>query len=394
MQFLQHILALIFIVLLYFSISKALECQLNNANKFKVAHTIRVDQSGKGDFKTIQNAIDSIPSNNDKWIRILISPGHFREKVTIPANKPCIFLEGAGSKLTSIEWGDHMDTCDSATFTSSPDNIVAKGISFKNIYNIPSGPDAKKKVEPALAVRIYGDKSAFYNCAFFGLQDTLWDVQGRHYFYNCYIEGAVDFIFGSGQSIYEKCEINLTAGKYAPEYPNGYITAQGRNSSDDPSGFVFKYCVFTGYGKTYLGRAYGAYSRVIIYKSVLSDAILASGWDAWRYVHHEGNLIYVEADCKGPGANTSKRVPWLKKLGASQLKIFLNLSYIDKEGWIAKLPKDETKKIPGESLFSFYTFITKKMQTWEFVLASLGVDLQTFKGPYCVDSFFWLSQLT
>lgn len=78
MQFLQHILALIFIVLLYFSISKALECQLNNANKFKVAHTIRVDQSGKGDFKTIQNAIDSIPSNNDKWIRILISPGHFR----------------------------------------------------------------------------------------------------------------------------------------------------------------------------------------------------------------------------------------------------------------------------------------------------------------------------
>lgn len=54
-----------------------------------------------------------------------------REKVTIPANKPCIFLEGAGSKLTSIEWGDHMDTCDSATFTSSPDNIVAKGISFK-----------------------------------------------------------------------------------------------------------------------------------------------------------------------------------------------------------------------------------------------------------------------
>ncbi|XWS76673.1 hypothetical protein CRYUN_Cryun01aG0197700 [Craigia yunnanensis] len=317
------------------NISEALDCELDNG---EVAETITVDQSGKGDFKSVQNAIDSIPSNNNKWIHILISPGNFREKVTIPADKSCIFLEGAGSNLTSIEWGDHMDTCDSATFTSSPDNIVAKGITFKNVYNIPSGPDVKNKIMPALAARIYGDKSAFYSCAFFGLQDTLWDVQGRHYFYNCYIEGGFDFIFGRGQSIYEGCEINLTAGKYAPGYPNGYVTAQARNSSDDPSGFVFKSCMFTGTGKTYLGRAYGAYSRVIIYKSALSDSIIPSGWDAWTYVNHEGNLMYAEADCSGPGANTSKRVPWLKKLSAAQLNQFLNISYIDKEGWIAKQP--------------------------------------------------------
>ena len=86
------------------------------------------------------------------------------------------------------------------------------------------------------------------------------------------------------------CEINLTAGKYAPEYPNGYITAQGRNSSDDPSGFVFKSCVFMGTGKTYLGRAYGAYSRVIIYNSELSDSIIPYGWDAWTYVSHEYDI--------------------------------------------------------------------------------------------------------
>ncbi|XP_022759667.1 probable pectinesterase 66 [Durio zibethinus] len=340
MQRLHNILAFVLIeLLLYFGISETLECEMVSDSKFKVADTITVDQSGKGDFKTVQNAIDSILFNNNKWIRTLISPGIFREKVSIPANKSCIFLRGAGSKLTSIEWGDHMDTCDSATFTSSPDNIVAKRITFKNIYDILSGPDTKKNVIPALAARIYGDKSAFYNCAFLGLQDTLWDVQGRHYFYNCYVEGAIDFIFGRGQSIYQRCEINPTAGKYAPEYPYGYITAQGRNSSDDPSGFVFKSCVFTGTGKTYLGRAYGAYSRVIIYNSQLSDSIIPSGWDAWSFVHHEGNLMYAEADCRGPGANTSKRVPWLKKLSASQLNQFLNISYIDKEGWIAKLPK-------------------------------------------------------
>ncbi|XVE73465.1 hypothetical protein DITRI_Ditri11bG0119700 [Diplodiscus trichospermus] len=335
MKCLYHIFTFMFaVLLLYFSISEALECELNN-----VAYTIKVDLSGKGDFKSVQKAIDSVPSNNNKWIRILIYPGNFMEKVTIPPNKPCIFLQGAGSKLTRIEWGDHKNTSDSATFTSFPDNVVARGITFKNIYNIPPEPNVESKIVPALAARIYGDKSAFYECGFYGFQDTLWDVQGRHYFYNCYIEGAIDFIFGGGQSIYERCEINLNVGKYAPEYPNGYITAQGRSSSDDPSGFVFKSCLFTGTGKTYLGRAYGPYSRVIIYNSVLPDSILPSGWDAWSYVHHEENLVYVEADCKGPGADTSKRVPWLKKLSAAQLTQFLNISYIDKEGWIRKQPK-------------------------------------------------------
>ena len=54
----------------------------------------------------------------------------------------------------------------------------------------------------AVAARIYGDKSAFFECGFVGFQDTLWDVQGRHFFKNTYIEGGVDFIWGSGQSIY------------------------------------------------------------------------------------------------------------------------------------------------------------------------------------------------
>ncbi|KAK6138515.1 hypothetical protein DH2020_027735 [Rehmannia glutinosa] len=59
------------------------------------------------------------------------------------------------------------------------------------------------KVYTAVAALIQSDKSAFYRCGFFGLQDTLWDVQGRHYFRLCTIQGAVDFIFGSGQSLYE-----------------------------------------------------------------------------------------------------------------------------------------------------------------------------------------------
>ncbi|XVF72765.1 hypothetical protein PTKIN_Ptkin12aG0146700 [Pterospermum kingtungense] len=317
------------------SISEAFDCRIDN-----VIDSITVDLYGKGSFKSVQSAIDWIPPDNNEWRHILISPGNFREKVTIPTNKPCIVLEGAGIKLTSIQWGDHKDTAESATFTSSPDNIVVKGITFINDYNIPLGGvlKAKKKVMPALAAKIYGDKSAFYNCGFIGLQDTLWDVEGRHYFKDCYIEGAIDFIFGRGQSIYETCQISLNVGNYAPEYPWGYITAQARNSSDDPSAFVFKSCVFKGTGKTYLGRAYGPYSSVIIHNSVLSVSVTPDGWDAWNYVKHEENLMYSESNCMGPGADTSKRVPWMKILSAAQLNHYLDISYIDKEGWIAKQP--------------------------------------------------------
>lgn len=60
-----------------------------------------------------------------------------------------------------------------------------------------------KNVTWAPAVTIYGDKVSFYNCGFISLQDTLSDIHGRHYFENCYIEGAIDFIWGNGQSLYK-----------------------------------------------------------------------------------------------------------------------------------------------------------------------------------------------
>lgn len=63
--------------------------------------------------------------------------------------------------------------------------------------------DDQKPILWAPAATIYGDKASFYNCSFFGVQDTLTDAQGRHYYKSCYIEGAIDFIWGRGQSVYE-----------------------------------------------------------------------------------------------------------------------------------------------------------------------------------------------
>lgn len=51
-------------------------------------------------------------------------------------------------------------------------------------------------------MRISGDKAAFYNTRLHGFQDTICDDKGRHFFKDCYVEGTIDFIFGSGKSLY------------------------------------------------------------------------------------------------------------------------------------------------------------------------------------------------
>ncbi|KAG6432088.1 hypothetical protein SASPL_103661 [Salvia splendens] len=213
---------------------------------------------------------------------------------------------------TRVVWNGHGSILTSATFTSLADNILVSGITFMNAYNYPPSKNVNP-VMPAVAARISGDQSAFHECGFLGYQDTLLDDKGKHYFSLCTVEGAVDFIFGNGQSIYE-----------------------ARHTPDETSGFVFKHCSVRGKGHALLGRAWKAYSRVIYYASSLSNLVVPRGWDAWNFVGHE--ITFVEEECEGAGSNKSKRVAWEKTLTRQELKSFTSISYIDSGGWIRRLP--------------------------------------------------------
>ncbi|OVA13603.1 Pectinesterase [Macleaya cordata] len=314
----------------------------SNSNPALVFKTITVDQLGHGNFSTIQSAIDSIPSNNNQWIRIHIGRGIYREKVVIPKDKPFILLEGEGRSRTMIQWGDHGQLNESPTFRSFADNFVARRVGFKNTYNHVITPGGDNPRIPAVAAMVSGNKSTFYDCGFFGLQDTLWDDQGHHYFYNCYIEGGVDFIFGMGQSLYEKCAISVIAEDLLYQQNSGtqggFITAQARDSSEATNGFVFKYCNVFGSGKAYLGRAWRSHSRVLFYKSTLSDVVFPLGWNAWNFTGNEDPISYAEHQCTGPGSDTSQRVRWEKVLSPQMLTMLSRRTFIDNEGWIDQQP--------------------------------------------------------
>ncbi|KAK7269435.1 hypothetical protein RIF29_22161 [Crotalaria pallida] len=276
----------------------------------KIAHTIIVDQSGQGDFTAIQTAIDSIEQNNNRWVKIHIKAGTYIEKVLIPYDKPCIYLEGEGRQETIITYNDHQQTDVSATFSSRPNNVVAESITFMNSYNVANLlnlqqrkiGDLTQAVVPALAARIYGNKCAFYDCSFIGCQDTLWD----------------------------SCILNATS--------SGFVTAQGRKSSNSKSGFVFKGGSVVGNGETFLGRPYRPFSRVVFYGTYFSSVVAPQGWDAWQNSKQQASPTYIEADCTGEGADTSKRVLWAQKLDGFQMDHYSRSSFIDYDDFLAYLP--------------------------------------------------------
>jgi PelA/Pel-15E family pectate lyase len=131
----------------------------------------------------------------------------------------------------------------------------------------------------------------------------------RHYFKDCYIEGHVDFIFGTAAAVFEDCTIHSKG--------QGYVTAHYRTSNEEDTGFVFLRCRLTGDNTgngVYLGRPWRPYARVVFIDCWLGSHIRAEGWDNWRDPAREKTASFAEYKSKGPGANPSARVGWSKQL--------------------------------------------------------------------------------
>ncbi|KVH93217.1 Pectinesterase, catalytic [Cynara cardunculus var. scolymus] len=277
---------------------------------------IVVDQSGQGDYKTIQDAINAVASNNSELIYIWIKPGTYREKIVVPADKPFITLSGTEASNTIITWNDGGDIFNSPTLSVMASDFVARYLTIQNTFGM-SGK--------AIALRVAGDRAALYGCRILSYQDTLLDDSGRHYYYNCYIEGATDFICGNAASLFESCHLHSLATTF------GTITAQHRNSPFENTGFIFVGCKITGMGDgTVLGRPWGSCSRVIFAHTFMSNVISPEGWRGWD----------------DPSKERSKRVGWSRELSHDESAPFLNKSMIGGRSWLRPTPTHFKKHLP------------------------------------------------
>ncbi|GJN33028.1 hypothetical protein PR202_gb21585 [Eleusine coracana subsp. coracana] len=257
-----------------------------------------------------------------------------REKVRVPITKPFVSLIGMGTGRTVITWnsrasdldasGHQVGTLNSASVAIEADYFCASHITFEN--SAPPAPPGAVG-QQAVALRLAGDKTMLYRCRVLGTQDTLFDNMGRHYFYNCDIQGSIDFIFGNARSLFQGCTLHAVATTY------GAIAASQRSSAADDSGFSFVGCKLTGSGMLYLGRAWGRYARVVYSYCDLSGIVVPQGWSDWGDQSRTKTVLFGEYSCKGPGASTRQRVPWSRTL-TYEAQPFLGKSFINGEEWL------------------------------------------------------------
>ncbi|PIN15237.1 Pectinesterase [Handroanthus impetiginosus] len=92
---------------------------------------IEVDQTGHGDYRTIQDAIDAVPSNNSDHIFILVKPGVYKEKIVVYEDKPFITLSGVKGSKTVITWGESGEIFESPTFSVLASDFTARFITIQ-----------------------------------------------------------------------------------------------------------------------------------------------------------------------------------------------------------------------------------------------------------------------
>ncbi|KAL9324974.1 hypothetical protein ACSQ67_005619 [Phaseolus vulgaris] len=238
------------------------------------AKVVKVMQDGSGEYKTISDALRSIPSGNTMRVILYIGPGNYHEKITVEKTKPFVTFYGKPGNMPNLTYDGtarQYGTVDSATLIVLSDYFVAANII---ISNSAPRPDENSVGGQAVALRISGDKATFYNCELYGYQDTLLDDANRHFFKDCLIQGYVDYIFGSGKSLYVNCEIRTLGDEGFT-----FITAQARKNKQEDNGFSFVHCELTGTGSdTYLGRAWFGYSTVIFAYCNMANIFNKQAW--------------------------------------------------------------------------------------------------------------------
>lgn len=306
---------------------------------------IHIAADGTGDFPSVTQALASLPADSGGEITLYIHRGIYREQITLLRPRTTLLGESPEDTVLAFDLYARMPMEDGSrrgTFRTYSCLVDTHDVTFKNL-TLANTAGPGPKVGQALALYADGDRLMFDNCRFLGNQDTLFTgplppkelepggfvgpkefsprINGRHYYRNCYIEGDIDFIFGSATAFFQSCEF---FSKDIGLPVNGYVTAAS-TPSGQPYGYVMKDCRFTGCcppRTVYLGRPWRDYARTVLIDCFLDSHIHPEGWHDWNKPSARENCFFAEYNSSGPGAHMASRPDWIHRLSPRDLPLY------------------------------------------------------------------------
>ncbi len=262
---------------------------------------------------------------------IRLSAGVYRQKLVI--RTPGLTLEGCGADQTVLIFDDYArkrgaDGWEYLTFRSYTAAVCADDVTMRrlSIVNDAGQPETKGQ---QIALSVLADGFEMEDCRLTSTQDTLFagplpddlieryrglfpqelrrNGTFRQRFTRCLIEGNVDFIFGCGEVLFDRCEL-----RSVPDVrPTGYVAAPSHEKRQE-TGFVFQGCSFTRAPQVpeqsvYLARPWRDYGICRFQDCQYDVHIHPAGFDPWQGTQRDKTARFTEE----PKVET--RVSWSNK---------------------------------------------------------------------------------
>lgn len=295
--------------------------------------------TGQTTYDTIQSALNAMPTSSKTNATIFIYPGTYEEQLIVNKSGTTIFQGYSNStddytqNQVIITYSYGVDTesdesnSDSATVYATGNYFYAYNINFRN-------DNGTKQDIASLGFAVKSSKYAsLYACQVYGNQDSLL-VNGYLFAFKSYIEGNVDFIWGSGAGYFLSSTI-------APNEDDINITADKRATNTTAAGFVFDQCTiepaagYSGFTSVSLGRPWDDLARVAYVDCYLDGMIEAAGWNVWSKTSPQTDAVtFGEYHNYGPGAGVCGRANFSEQLSDADVVQFQLANFFTITTWI------------------------------------------------------------
>jgi pectin methylesterase-like acyl-CoA thioesterase len=311
------------------------------------ARIITVDSHGRGDFCTVQGAINAIPANNTVPRLVKVVDGTYTELDWVAPDKPLITVQGQSRSGTVIQYANNnalnsantTDVCarqaipvhDNFNCWRSNVSAEANDFTLEDLTLLNTTPFGGSQAE---AFRGNADRITLNRVNLLSFQDTI-RIQGLGYVTNSYIQGDVDFTWGVGTVFWTRNELKSMHAGYVTQIRN----SQGQN------GYVFYDDTLTrapgvADGSVYLARidpAVYPYSQAVYIDTRMDSHINPAGWllnnaDCAAAAHVQF-WEYGSVTLQGQPVDASQRLACSRQLTAAQAAQWSDPAFV-LGGWV------------------------------------------------------------